>query len=126
MDKDKLEYNKALVARFFKELFIAPQPNLAFIEEFVSEDYLQHNPLAGQGRQGLRDFLVNVYPKLRASEAEIASLDMRLIAEGDLVVAQSLQTRGMLVDIFRIEDGRLVEHWDAFRPAPGAERMPGF
>lgn len=49
-----------------------------------------------------------------------------IIGDGDLVVRQEIRTNGMLVDIFRVRDGRLAEHWDAWRPAKGYERPPSF
>lgn len=51
---------------------------------------------------------------------------MNYIADGEFVVRQELRDHGMLVDIFRVRDGVLVEHWDAFRPDEGTERIPGF
>lgn len=42
-----------------------------------------------------------------------------------LVVRQEMRTRGMLVDVFRVRNGLCVEHWDAYRPDPGTDRIPG-
>jgi predicted SnoaL-like aldol condensation-catalyzing enzyme len=124
------EKNKELVARFFREFFTGqPDPNINHdaLNELVHENYIQHNPLAGHGREGLRNFLVNVYPKM-ASQALIDSKQLRvnLIADGDLVVRQEVRKDWMLIDIFRNQDGWLMEHWDAWRPEPGIERLPGF
>jgi predicted SnoaL-like aldol condensation-catalyzing enzyme len=52
-----------------------------------------------------------------------------MIAEGEYVVRQEIrdhQYKGMLVDIYRVKDGQLVEHWDAYRPDPGSEPMIAF
>jgi predicted SnoaL-like aldol condensation-catalyzing enzyme len=51
---------------------------------------------------------------------------VNLIAEGEFVVRQEIRTHGLLLDVFRVRDGLLREHWDAFRPDPGTERIPGF
>src|ERR1044072_6862065 len=99
------EKNKALVSRIFEELFMPAQPNLDLIEDIIHHDYVEHNPSIGQGREGLRDFLVNVYPALREAE-EGQFVEMRLIADGDFVVSQLMRKDGMLVDIFRIEADR--------------------
>jgi predicted SnoaL-like aldol condensation-catalyzing enzyme len=122
--------NKELVARFFQEFFTGPADaniNHLALNELVHENYVQHNPLAGQGREGLRNFLVNIYPKM-ATKALVESKQLRvnLIADGALVVRQEVRTEWMLIDIFRIQGGWLMEHWDAWRSEPGIERPPGF
>lgn len=102
--------------------------NLDLYDELVAEDYIQHNPHAGAGRAGLRAFIENllaggmpdVEPQSEGGQSD------RLIAEGDIVVYQKIFRDGMLVDIFRLKDGKLQEHWDAYRPNPGTERWPGF
>ena len=119
---EKILHNKELVSRFFRLIPFGPGNNLHLLDDMVAEDYLQHNPHAGQGLEGLREFFTSVMPlpvmKMNGGE----SLEVRLIAEGDLVVRQDVRSKGMLIDIFRIEDGKLKEHWDAYRPAPGADR----
>jgi predicted SnoaL-like aldol condensation-catalyzing enzyme len=123
----RLERNKLVVRRFFEEVGQGTADDLDVVEELVAEDYLQHNPHAGQGREGLRDFFVHIL-SLPLSERldPRETLQVNLIAEGDFVVRQELRTNGMLVDIFRVQNGRLQEHWDAYRPAPGADPLPGF
>jgi predicted SnoaL-like aldol condensation-catalyzing enzyme len=114
------EANKRLVERFFKEAFY--ERNLDVLDEIVAEDYIQHNPMAAQGRAGVRELFSN-YPRVEPAPDEVVNL----IAEGDLVVRQSIRPgKGMLVDIVRIENGMFAEHWDAYRPDPGTERIPGF
>jgi predicted SnoaL-like aldol condensation-catalyzing enzyme len=122
----RLERNKLVVRRFFEEVVQGTADDLDVVEELVAEDYLQHNPHAGQGREGLRDFFVHIL-SLPLSERldPRETLQVNLIAEGDFVVRQELRTNGMLVDIFRVQNGLLQEHWDAYRPAPGTDRLPG-
>lgn len=127
MSNEQLEKNKALVARFFREVPYGPGDNLHVIDELIAEDYVQHNPEAGQGREGVRHFFTNVIPvPLPEWLDEKGTLEVNLIAEGDFVVRQEIRTHGMLIDIFRVKDGMLKEHWDAFRPNPGTERPPSF
>ena len=54
------------------------------------------------------------------------TVSVRLFAEGDFVVRQEIRDHGMLVDVLRVHEGRCVERWDAFRPDPGTDRLPGF
>jgi predicted SnoaL-like aldol condensation-catalyzing enzyme len=116
--------NKETVARLF-EIIYGSVEAIPAIDDLVAPDYIQHNPLAGQGREGLREFLCKIVPEPKELDAA-GTLSVNLIAEGDYVVRQEIRTNGMLVDIFRMKDGLCQEHWDAFRFAPGARRIAGF
>ncbi len=120
----ELEANKQLVTRLF-EVIYGTGDNLQILDEVVAEDYVQHNPLAGEGREGLRQFFQRLVPlpDWRDSRRTVV---VNLIAEGEFVVRQKIRTHGLLLDAFRVRDGLLREHWDAFRPDPGTERIPGF
>lgn len=120
-----LERNKAIVRAAFDIIYGTSVEDIAKIDELVAEDYIQHNPSIAQGREGLRRLLLAIVPGPKPLDPR-DTLSVNLIAEGDMVVRQEMRKNGMLVDIFRIENGRLQEHWDAFRFTPGAERIPGF
>lgn len=115
-DRDQSEKNKHLVDRFFKEVMHeSTNPDYDKLDEFVHENYIQHNPLAGQGRAGLRNFLINVAPNLGADWIFKSPLiKINLIADGNLVTRQEIRKDWMLVDVFRVEDGWLMEHWEAW------------
>ena len=102
-----LERNKQAVTRFFDAFRAA---DVAAFDDLVAEDYAQHNPQAGNGRAALKAFLAAVGP-----------LDVqvhRMVAEGDLVAVHGhLRTWDMAaMDIFRFDDGRIIEHWDVLQP----------
>jgi len=121
---DQVQRNKAIVTRLFEEMAYPPRPNIDVLHEIVADDYIQHNPFAGQGREGVKRFferLVPLPPWLDAS----GTTTVNLIAQDDLMVRQEMRTRGMLVDVFRVRNGLCVEHWDAYRPDPGTDRIPG-
>ena len=90
------------------------------MQRYVGDRYTQHNPTAADGPEafiGFVNWYRGEYPQLH--------LDIRrIIAEGDLVVTHSLITtssedRGTAaVDIFRVQDGKVVEHWDVLQPVP--------
>jgi predicted SnoaL-like aldol condensation-catalyzing enzyme len=122
--QDVYEYNKDLVRQLFAIIFGGSLDAIDKIDALVAEDYVQHNPRAEQGLEGLRRFLrlIVANPELDPEGTQ----DVMLLAEGDMVVRKEIRTEGMLVDIFRVEDGKLKEHWDAFRFNPGAKIVPGF
>jgi predicted SnoaL-like aldol condensation-catalyzing enzyme len=106
----EIERNKQVIRRLF-DAFGAGDTD-AF-DELIVEDYVQHNPQAGNGLQAVKEFFAPVGPV----DVEVH----RLIAEGDLVAVHShYKTWNMAaVDIFRLnEDGKIVEHWDVLQPVP--------
>lgn len=121
----QLERNKDVVRAVFGIINGTSLDDIAKIDRLVAEDYIQHNPVAGQGREGLRAFLHKIVPAPKELSPS-NTLSVNFIAEGDYVVRQEMRKDGMLIDIFRVKDGLLQEHWDAFRFAPGAKRIPGF
>lgn len=125
VDTAQLERNKDVVRALFAIINGPSLDDIAKIDGLVAENYIQHNPVAGQGREGLRQFLYKIVPEPK----ELSPSDTLLvtfIAEGDYVVRQEMRKNGMLIDIFRVKNGLLQEHWDAFRFAPDAKRIPGF
>ena len=104
------ERNKQTVARVF-EAFRAGNPD-AF-EDLIVENYLQHNPQAGNGLQAVKAFFAPLGPV----DVEVH----RMIAEGDLVAVHShYKSFNMAgVDIYRLnDDGKIIEHWDVLQPVP--------
>ena len=123
MSSEQLEKNKQVVSKLFEVIYGAGD-NLHLLDELVAED-VQHNPNAGQGREGVRRFFQELVPLPYRLEPH----EVNLIAEGEFVVRQEIRAhayRGMLIDVFRVRDGQVQEHWDAYRPDPGTERLPGF
>ena len=109
--------NKKLVVDFYRTVFIEKRVVEGF-ERFVAPQYIQHNPLLATGREAAVTFLA---PRItRESITDIK----RVVAEGDLVVLHvhsraNLNDRGRaVIDIFRVADGKIVEHWDVIQPVP--------
>jgi predicted SnoaL-like aldol condensation-catalyzing enzyme len=114
----QLETNKRIATEFYDAAI--NRKDFAAASQYLGSRYTQHNPTAADGPDGLRgfiDFLKARYPNQRG---EIK----RVIAEGDLVVLHVHSTRGddtpgrAIVDIFRIENGKIVEHWDVIQDIP--------
>ncbi|HEU4410658.1 MAG TPA: nuclear transport factor 2 family protein [Polyangiaceae bacterium] len=112
--------NKALVANYYAKVWNAKRAGA--LAEFVAADYVQHNPQVPNGRAPLEQFLVGFFEQMPQSSFTVA----RLVADGDLVVAHCLfkaheADRGTaVVDIYRVQDGKLVEHWDVKEAVPEA------
>jgi len=113
-----LDMNKRVVLDFFTTAF-AGNADTA-IADHLGERYIQHNPAAPDGAEAFKGFVTwlrGEYPNL--------TLDVkRVIAEGDVVVTHSHLvldpgTQGRaLADFFRLQDGKVVEHWDVIQEIP--------
>jgi len=114
-----LEQNKETVRAFYELAFNDKKPDEA-VARYVGSKYVQHNPMAGDGPGPFIEFVTAYTGQFPQLNVDIK----RLIAEGDLVVTHSLLTtspddRGTAAaDIFRLEDGKVVEHWDVLQPVP--------
>jgi len=111
--------NTQLVVSFYEQAFNAGQPEEAAARA-RGETYTQHNPGAQDGPAafiGYTHWLRGRFPEL--------NLDIkRVLADGDMVVTHSNLhlapgDRGMAVaDFWRLEDGKIVEHWDVVQEVP--------
>lgn len=115
------EKNKETAVRFINLAFNRGALDWA-LDIFVYEDYIQHNPLVANGREAVKEAFANgIIPQL--------SYDIKyVVAQNDLVVVYSKVTSeygdSAVVDIFRVREGMLVEHWDVIQAVPAAEDMP--
>ena len=114
------EANKANTVAFYKKAVFEGDVENAF-RIYAGDPYRQHNPLIEDGVEGLRKFVAWM---LRQSSGR-ARRDKRVFADGDYVILHS-HWRGLsdgprgeaVVDIYRLEDGKVVEHWDVIQPIP--------
>lgn len=117
-DLDKTQANKASVTRFMNEAFLGG--DFSNITAFISpKKYLQHNPQAGDGLEGLNAFL----KKLEADNISFSYSTLhQIVAEGDFVLTLADGTFGgqavAYYDLFRLEKGLIVEHWDIVTQIP--------
>ncbi|QTE38003.1 nuclear transport factor 2 family protein [Mucilaginibacter gossypii] len=111
--------NKQKVLSFYKQ--IVGQRKTELIPEFTAEDYKQHNPTVKQGRAGITE-MVNYLKTLPPPPQDAKSPIIRAIQDGDLVVTHLdisfLGRRMAVIDLFKLKDGMLTEHWDAIQPLP--------
>jgi predicted SnoaL-like aldol condensation-catalyzing enzyme len=111
--------NKEVAIAFYNMIFIDHKVEEAFKLYSVPE-YKQHNPMAATGSQAAISFLG---PYLK-SNPDYKGEIKRVIAEGELVavhnhVKSGASDRGRaVVDIFRVVNGKVVEHWDVVQDVP--------
>ncbi|MEB8386636.1 nuclear transport factor 2 family protein [Rhodobacteraceae bacterium KMM 6894] len=111
-----LQANKRNAIAFYEMMFNKCEPRAA-IEQFAGDDYTQHNPHVGDGKEAFIDY----FERMAAEYPGKVTHVKRAIAEGDLVVLHCHQIwpgsddyAGM--DIFRFdENGKIIEHWDVLQ-----------
>jgi predicted SnoaL-like aldol condensation-catalyzing enzyme len=112
MNKTTPEQNKALVLEAFDTLF--NERDYAAAERFWSDRYIQHSAHIAPGREGLFDLIRTVPATLRYE-------NQLIVAEGDYVLLHGrfsgigLLANWIVVDIVRLENGQLAEHWDVIQ-----------
>lgn len=112
------EANKKVVLEFYEQGLNRKDFDAA--AKFFGSRYVQHNPTAPDGPEGFKAFLGFLREKFPDSHSEIK----RAFAEGDYVIlhVHSVREKGSrgraIVDIFKLEDGKIVEHWDVVQDIP--------
>ncbi|MBX9392969.1 ester cyclase [Streptomyces sp. TRM72054] len=112
------EYNKKLVTKAFDELMV--HKDLSAIDRYYGPEYHQHNPTVPDGVEGAKAGLGGLFEALPQLEVS----RKRVIAQGDLVAVhqhfvEAPGARGQaIVDLFRVRNGKIVEHWDVIQAVP--------
>lgn len=117
-----LDINKKNAIEFYRMSYLGDPANA--VDRHVGDEYIQHNPLVGDGKQPFIEYfeeMARSYPK---KEIEF----VRAIAEGDLVALHTHQTwpggeQYVTMDFFRFdEQGKIVEHWDSMQLIPSESK----
>ena len=116
----QLEANKRLIYNLFREVLEARHMELA--DKYLAQDFIQHNPNAANGLPALKKFFANSKPQPISPKLKRPITAM--LAEGDMVMVvyprelpdpknpgKKYSTAGF--DMYRIRNGKVVEHWDA-------------
>ena len=112
------ESNKAVVLAFYDTGFA--KKDVEGLAAFVGPQYIQHNPMLPNGLGALKGFINDRKKTSPQRKSEVK----RVIVQGDLVVlhVHLVPEPGALgsaiVDIFRLENGKIVEHWDVIQAVP--------
>lgn len=118
MEAYKEETNLKLVKKAFDLVIVKGEAEGL---KYFAEDYIQHNPTIDNGRQPFADFFVNNRPEDLTVEIDT------IIADGDFVVLRSRFRSSFLgsliaADIYKVENGLIVEHWDVVQSEVPAEQ----
>ena len=117
-DAKQMEDNKKTVAALYDA--VLNQKDFEKASQYLGSRYTQHNPVAADGPEGLKGFIAFLKDKFPNNRSEIK----RIFADGDYVIVhvhavREPGTRGnAIIDIFKLENGKVVEHWDAVQPIP--------
>ena len=117
-----LQTNKQNAIAFYQMAYLG-EPSKA-VELYVGADYIQHNPLVGDGKQPFIDYFEEMARDYPDKEINF----VRTVAEGDLVALHTHQTwpgneQYVTMDFFRFdENGKIVEHWDSMQEVPGESK----
>lgn len=112
------EANRAAVLAFYEKGLNQKDADAALA--YVGNRYVQHNPGAPDGPDGFRKFIGFLRDKFPNAHSEIK----RSFADGDFVIlhVHSVREPGSrgraIVDIFKLENGKIVEHWDVVQDIP--------
>ncbi|WP_081374316.1 nuclear transport factor 2 family protein [Rhizobium leguminosarum] len=103
--------NRELVIRAVVGLFIDHDP--AVVDKYWSQKYIQHNPMFPNGRDVIKGFVSNTPPGFKYEMGAV-------VADGNIVMVRGRYTgfgpKPMIaVDMFRVEKGKIIEHWDVLQ-----------
>ena len=121
---DNPENNKKIVETFVNDVFV--NHDLSKLDSYMRDDYIQHNPHVSQRKDGFKQSFITIFKAVPDYKHTI----LKIVADGNIVMVyhttSGTHTGGELlgraatgnklnydvVDIFRIQDGMIAEHWD--------------
>ncbi len=120
-DNPKEAANKKLVFDMWRAIIQGGRTDMA--EQFFTKDYIQHNPNVATGRDAMVEYMKKTRP-VKPIEPKITFPVIAIMAEGDLVMIATVSKEddpekpgatylGTHFDLFRIENGKIAEHWDS-------------
>jgi predicted SnoaL-like aldol condensation-catalyzing enzyme len=114
--------NKKLVADFYQQLF--GDKDVSAIDKYIGSVYIQHNPALPDGPEALKEAATQWFKGAPKEKIDI----QHIAADGDLVFIHLRANMGgkvnSVIDIFRIENGKISEHWDVIQEVPAKSANP--
>ncbi len=121
---DRIATNKQRVVEFYD--LIINKKDYAAASSYIGDCYRQHNPLVADGPEGLAAFV----DFLKAEHPGARSYIKQVFADGDHVILHVHSMRPphprgrAIIEIFRLEEGKIVEHWDTIQEIPEDSANP--
>lgn len=112
------ETNKKIVVKFYN--LALNDKNFNAASKYLGSYYKQHNPNAADGAEGFKQFINYLKQNFPQSHSEI----IQVFADGDYVIlhvhsVRQPGTRGRaIIDIFKLKNQKIVEHWDVVQDIP--------
>jgi predicted SnoaL-like aldol condensation-catalyzing enzyme len=118
-----LETNKKNVVEFYD--LIINKKDFESARRFMGDRYKQHNPLVKDGPDGLKEFITFLKTNYPEARSEIK----QVFADGNYVIlhvhsVRSPQVQRAIIEIFRLENGKIDEHWDVIQEIPATSANP--
>jgi predicted SnoaL-like aldol condensation-catalyzing enzyme len=120
-ENTKLEENKRITVAFYKKALFEGDVDAA-VRLYGGKSYTQHTPFAADEFEGLRIYVKWIVEHYPNAHGEIK----RVFVDGDFVLLHCHWTGffgkngDAIIDIFRLEDGKVVEHWDVIQAIPAS------
>ncbi|MHB0774247.1 nuclear transport factor 2 family protein [Halomonas sp. WWR20] len=117
---DAEQRNKDIVMDYYDLMMYRETPDFEGAEKYWDDHYIQHDALIPQGREAIKQFTRELYEKY----PERWTQTKRVWVDGNFVimhlhVIEEPGTPGLsMIDIFRVEKDKVVEHWDVFQAIP--------
>lgn len=115
----KAEDNKKVVTDFYELAFNKHKPTEA-AKKYIGAQYIQHNPNVSNGAEAFYGYFEKYFKENPKSHVEFK----HVLADGDLVALHLISKKDdkdlgrAIVDIFRVDNGKIVEHWDVIQNIP--------
>jgi predicted SnoaL-like aldol condensation-catalyzing enzyme len=115
-----LETNKALVRSLIEDVIDGGDLDLA--DQLLRPDYIEHNPSVDQGIEGFKAYFTGLERTRRRLRVTSTTTIQHMLAESDHVCVYietrfegTLKLTFQAMDLFRIRDGKIAEHWDVIQ-----------
>lgn len=113
---------KELVLDFIKNVFNAH--DLSRLDEYMRDDYMQHSIGVADGKEGFKQFAAEFFKKE-------PFMDVKKVFESEDTVAVFFKcsfkggNSAKVVDMYRVENGKIAEHWDVVQALPDDDKTSG-
>ena len=111
------ETNKQIAITAYQRIF--GDLDVTGVDELMSKDFIQHNPTLPDGPEGVKT-VVQMLASQGVPKQKVVF--KHVVSEDDIVILHSRTIMAgkewRFIDIYRIEDGKLAEHWDAMMQMP--------